>query len=232
MKILNLLIFFCLLSPKAMAQSKFQPGETVPDAFLVAHDYKSFFLVTELPDSIFSLMQRRSWKEYTTIRRSSLRYLLCLHKDINGRSIVGEMVLNKTIADRVLNILRELYENDYPIERMRLIDYWDADDEKAMRANNSSGFNFRFVSNTKVVSKHGLGLAVDINPLYNPYCKTVKGKRVVEPQAGIPYAARTKTFDYKIEKGDLCYHLFTANGFQWGGNWRSCKDYQHFELRQ
>jgi hypothetical protein len=72
---------------------------------------------------------------------------------------VGEMVVNKAIAADVLDILKKLYEAKYPIERMRLIDYWDANDERAMRANNSSSFNFRFISHTHTVSKHGKGLA-------------------------------------------------------------------------
>ena len=33
----------------------------------------------------------------------------------------------------------------------------------------------------------------------------------------------------KIKKGDLCYQLFIEHGFSWGGNWRTTKDYQHFE---
>jgi hypothetical protein len=34
---------------------------------------------------------------------------------------------------------------------------------------------------------------------------------------------------YKITKGDLCYKLFIKHGFSWGGEWKSKKDYQHFE---
>ena len=82
----------------------------------------------------------------------------------------------------------------YPIERRDCIDYWDADDERAMRANNSSSFNFRFISHTHTVSKPGRGLAVDINTLYNPYHKRLKnGKEVVvrPPPAPIWTAAKT-----------------------------------------
>ena len=65
-------------------------------------------------------------------------------------------------------------------------------------------FNFRFISHTTRVSNHGLGLAVDINTLYNPYTKVVDGERIVEPVTGEPYLDREASFDYKIEKGDLC----------------------------
>ena len=130
----------------------------------------------------------------------------------------------------VLDIFRKLYKAKYPIERMRLIDYWDADDERAMRDNNSSSFNFRFISHTHTVSKHGKGLAVDINTLYNPYHKHLKnGKEVVEPATARPYLDRSKHHTYMIRKGDLCYRLFKEKGFRWGGDWKHSKDYQHFE---
>lgn len=147
-----------------------------------------------------------------------------------GRAIVGEMVVNKAIADDVLHIFRELFEGSYPIERMRLIDYWDADDERAMTANNSSSFNFRFISHTRKVSKHGMGMAIDINPLYNPYTKTLRnGTTIVEPAAGKAYLDRRRQFRYKITRGDLCHRLFRKYGFRWGGDWKTMKDYQHFE---
>ena len=99
-----------------------------------------------------------------------------------------------------------------------------------MADNNSSSFNFRFVSYTTTVSKHGLGLAVDINTLYNPYVKTVNGRLSIEPANAGPYVDRTKDFPYKIDENDLCYQLFTEKGFFWGGHWNNSKDYQHFEI--
>lgn len=78
-------------------------------------------------------------------------------------------------------------------------------------------------------------MAVDINALYNPYHKFVEkedGRRmeVIEPSTGAPYLDRSKSFDYKIVKGDLCYRLFTEKGFDWGGDFTGRVDYQHFEL--
>ena len=87
-----------------------------------------------------------------------------------------------------------------------------------------------FVSYTKKVSKHGLGMAVDINPLYNPYVKTVSGRLNIEPANGSPYVDRTGEFPCKIDENDLCYKAFTSRGFSWGGSWRNSKDYQHFEV--
>ena len=208
----------------------FMPGEVVDEATLKNLGTDAFFSSQPIPDRIFSIMKGKSYKPDCTVPRKHLRYLLCLHRTREGKAVVGEMVVNKAIAADVLYILRKLYDNAYPIERMRLVDYWNADDERSMTDNNSSAFNFRFISHTQTVSKHGLGMAVDINTLYNPYCKRLSdGTDIVEPAAGKPYADRTKSFPYKIEKGDLCYRLFVEKGFKWGGDWKTMKDYQHFE---
>ncbi|MCR5602156.1 MAG: M15 family metallopeptidase [Lachnospiraceae bacterium] len=188
------------------------------------------FYITEITDDIFDRIYGKSFKEDCTLPREELRYLHVLHKDINGEEHEGEMIVNKHIAEDVLDILKTLYENDYPIEKIRLVDEYGADDELSMEDNNSSCFNFRFVPRTKKISKHGMGMAVDINTLYNPYITTVNGRRNVDPVNAEPYADRDADFDYKIEKGDLCYNLFTGHGFTWGGEWKNSKDYQHFEI--
>ena len=194
------------------------------------------FSVREISDDLFVRMKKgNTYKKDCIVPREDLRYLLVLHKDKEGHTHQGEMVVHKLIAKDVLEIFEKLYDAGYPIERMVLPDNYLADDEIMMRDNNSSSFNFRLVSHTNRISKHGLGMAVDINTLYNPYHKIVKNSdgttvEIIEPATGATYLDRTRNFDYKVEKGDLCYRLFTEKGFVWGGDWPDRKDYQHFEL--
>ncbi len=188
------------------------------------------FYIEEISDEIFDRIYGKSFKEDCTLPREDLRYLHILHKDLDGNEHEGEMIVNKHIAEDVLDILKQLYDADYPIEKIRLVDEYDADDEASMEDNNSSSFNFRFISHTTRVSKHGLGLAVDINTLYNPYTKIVDGERIIEPINGEPYLDRAADFPYKIDENDLCYKLFIEHGFEWGGAWEDRKDYQHFEI--
>ena len=133
------------------------------------------FYISKIPDDIFEKMQGKSYKADCTVPREDLRYLHVLHMGFDGQTKEGELVVNKAIAEDVLAIFRQLYEAEYPIEKVRLVDEYDADDEASMSDNNSSAFNFRFISHTTKISKHGLGMAVDINTLYNPYVKTVNG---------------------------------------------------------
>lgn len=198
----------------------------VPSAVMQAQD----FSVAPLSDSIFARMQGRSYPEGCTVPRSDLRYVRVLHVDAKGKVHQGELVCNKVIAQDLVEIFRRLYQARYPIEKIRLIDDYEADDEQSMRDNNTSSFCYRSVSGTTKLSKHALGLAVDINTRYNPWVrKGADGHQLVSPDNGRPYADRQKTYPYKIVKGDLLYRLFIEHGFKWGGNWRTMKDYQHFE---
>ena len=179
---------------------------------------------------IFARIKGKSYKDNCTVPVSDLRYLHVLHIGFDGQSHEGEIICNKYIAEDMLEIFEALYEAKYPIEKIRLVDEYNADDESSMADNNSSSFNFRFISYTTKVSKHGYGLAMDINTLYNPYVKTVDGKLSIEPANAAAYVDRSQDFEHKIDENDLAYKLFVAHGFEWGGAWTNSKDYQHFEV--
>jgi hypothetical protein len=187
------------------------------------------FRVDTLSDEVFSCMAGRSYPQGCTVLRSDLRLLHVLHRDAVGQVHEGEMVCNKAIAQDLLQIFRKLYDAGYPIERMTLIDDYDADDERSMTANNTSCFCYRQIAGSKRLSKHSQGLAVDINPLYNPCVRTVDGKKDISPKAGAQWADRSVPSSYRLVPGDLCHRLFLQHGFKWGGSWKSLKDYQHFE---
>ena len=140
-------------------------------------------------------------------------------------------MVNEQIADAVLEIFRALYDNGYPIEKMRLIDEYGGDDDASCLDNNTSCFNYRVVEGSTHLSRHAFGMAIDINPFYNPYVTWENGVEHSSPPGSEPYADRSWEFPYKIGgEGDLCLELFEEYGFTWGGNWRTLKDYQHFQM--
>ena len=159
------------------------------------------------------------------ISQEDFRYVHVLHIGADGNVHGGELIVNKKIAEDITDIFIKLYEAGYRIEKIKLIDEYNGDDDLSVQDNNTSSFNFRFVAGSKHLSKHSLGMAIDINPLYNPYI--VNGKVA---EWGAPYADRTKDFPYKMTKDDLCVKLFKQHGFKWGGDcWKNTLDYQHFE---
>ncbi len=172
------------------------------------------FAIEPINDGLFERIKGKSFKDGCTMSRDSLCYLRLLHYDFKGIVRTGEMICNRRIAGDLIDIFHKLYEAHYPIEKILLVDEFNADDDASMAANNSSCFNFRKVAGSKVLSKHGRGMAVDINPLYNPHVKS---------------ASQAPPSRYRISHDDLCYKLFIAKGFKWGGDWKHSKDYQHFE---
>lgn len=212
-----------------ITEVSFDPGDVVPQEVLDTMNIDRYFTISEIPDTIFEFMQGRSYKADCTIPRSDLRYLIILHRNMDGQAVVGELVVNKEISADILDIMRELYELNYPIEQVRLVDYYEGDDELSMAANNSSAFNWRTQTGSSAkISKHASGMAIDINPLYNPYYRFPYVNETVSP-GGDLYMDRMWEFPFKIDEDDDCYRIFTEHGFKWGGSWNSLRDYQHFE---
>lgn len=228
----RIVILFLLLfvGINLCAQGRYHPGDVVPRPYLKVFGFAHFFKILPINEEQKAVMQGCSFNKEKVVSWDDLRYLCVLHRDAEGNDIVGEMVCNKVVAEDLLVIFKELYKASYPIERMLLIEHYHGDDEASMQANNTSCFNQRSIPTGGIVSKHSYGMAVDINPKYNPYYKVKEsGKTLIRPEGGEMWLDRTETSPYIIRKGDLCYRLFKQHGFHWGGEWASGKDYQHFE---
>ncbi|MEG1877653.1 MAG: M15 family metallopeptidase [Lachnospiraceae bacterium] len=191
--------------------------------------YQPGFYYESITEELKTRINGLSYKENCTVPYEDLRYVSVLYWDFNEETQIGELICNKAIAEDLVEIFYELYLATYPIEKIRLIDEYNADDTLSITDNNTSCFNFRLVDGSKKLSKHALGLAIDINPFYNPYVTYPNGSVRISPIGSEAYADRSLDFPHKIDKEDLCYQLFTEHGFTWGGNWKSLKDYQHFQ---
>ena len=214
----------------ANALKAWKAGTKVTAAAIKEYGIDNCFAVSEINKSILHRIQGKSYKTGCTIPLADLRYLKVLHYNKEGEICLGEMICHKDISADLIDIFRRLYSAHYPIARMVLVDEYGADDERSMTDNNTTCFNYRTVANSRTLSNHSKGRAVDINPLYNPHVKKLRNGTVrTSPAAGKPYTDRSRTFDYKIDTNDLCYKEFIKHGFRWGGNWKHSKDYQHFE---
>jgi len=143
------------------------------------------------------------------------------HSSDDNTTHHGQLVVHKEVAEDVKEIFEIIRQIHFPIEKVVPICEYKWSDEKSMQDNNSSGFNYRFISGSKILSKHASGLAIDINPKQNPYIKN----GITSP-AGSVYdidAEGTITSDSPIVAE------FKKRGWTWGGDWKSLKDYQHFQ---
>lgn len=206
--------------------SENEPEEVIsPDRITYAEGFFYEPLSEEIKEKITGV----SFHENDNITYDDLRYLNVLYVDFSGTTRTGEIICNKAIAQDLMEIFKELYDNEYQIDKIRLIDEYGGDDDLSCDDNNSSCFNYRVVGGTDTLSKHALGLAIDINPFQNPYITYPNGVERISPIGSEPYADRSSGLPHMILEGDLCYNLFIEHGFTWGGHWKTLKDYQHFQ---
>lgn len=175
----------------------------------------------------FARIEGVSWKLGCPVPVDDLRLLKLTYLGFDGRVRVGELICHRLVAGDLTEIFRELYEMEFPIGQIRLVDEYGANDTLSMEDNNTSAFNYRVVDGTSNLSKHAYGLAVDINPVQNPYIEG--GGAYVSPDAGREYLDRGNVRPGMITRGDDVYNAFVSRGWIWGGGWRTPIDYQHFQ---
>lgn len=209
--------------------AEYAPGQILSQEEVGDLGAGAFFYQQPISKALFNRMNGNSYKSGCPVAVEHLRYLRVLHYGYKGEIRVGELVCNQTISDDLLVIFRKLYDAKYPIEKMFLIDDYGGDDDRSSADNNTSCFNYRNVAGTDSLSRHALGIAIDINPVTNPYVVTdEEGNVTCAPANGSAYADRTQSFPHKIDEDDLCCRLFTEAGFTWGGSWPDEPDYMHF----
>lgn len=133
----------------------------------------------------------------------------------------GQLLVNKEVSADLKEIFSLIRRIKFPIEKVIPLVKYDWSDEKSMEDNNTSSFNFRFVSGSKILSLHANGLAIDINPRQNPYVK-----HGISSPAGSEYNLSVKG---TIAPDSEIVQAFKKRGWTWGGDWKSLKDYQHFQ---
>jgi len=156
-----------------------------------------------------------------------LRLLKLSHWGFDGKPKLGQLIVHKDLAKPMIAAFKAVFEQRFPIEQMRLVDDFGGNDDASMTANNTSAFNCRTTPGSTRFSLHAYGRAVDINPAQNPY---IKGTTVLPPEAE-PFRNRQSKSPGLIRDGEGVVRAFKAAGFEWGGDWTTLKDYQHFERK-
>jgi len=167
-----------------------------------------------------------SWRPGSPVEIEDLRLVKVAYWGFDGEPHMGELIVYKAVAQDIADIFEELYIAKFPIEKIKLIDDYNAEDSKSMEDNNTSAFCYREVEGKPgQLSKHSYGTAIDINPVQNPYVYKDK----ISPLEGKEYTDRNKISKGMITKDDVCFKAFASRGWTWGGDWKYEKDYQHFQ---
>src|SRR5690554_86955 len=86
------------------------------------------------------------------------------YRSTDGKIHQGQLVTHADIADDLSHLFEFMLENDFVIEKAIPIVRYGWSDSLSMDDNNSYSFCYRDIS----YSKHARGMAVDINPRFNP----------------------------------------------------------------
>jgi len=181
--------------------------------------------VSKIDRATREMMIGNSWHPGCPVPLRDLRLLRLTYVGFDGRAHHGQLVVHRWYAEGFVHVFRRLYEEGFPIRRMRLVDHYDADDDRSMAADNTSAFNCRLRAGSSTEwSQHAYGRAIDVNTVENPFVTPTH----VSPPAGVAYVDRTQQLPGMIHLHDEVWWAFRAIGWEWGGRWQGTIDYQHF----
>jgi hypothetical protein len=178
-----------------------------------------------IADNIETEMRQFSWRPGCPVAISDLRLIRLTYWGFDSAVHTGELVVHESIASEVSRIFGELFAIRFPFFSMKRIEAFSGDDDASMNANNTSAFNCRVIKGRKTYSRHAYGLAIDINPVQNPY----DNGTTVSPPSGQSYLSRSSEIMGMITAQGPVVSIFYKYGWKWGGAWKRTKDYQHFE---
>ncbi len=190
--------------------------------------------ISAIPPAIENEMLGTTWHDGCPVAIDDLRLLRFNYVGFDGEIKRGPMVVNASVADDLLWVFGRLFEAGFPIKRVGLArafhpHRWEEDPDT--RRSVTASFNCRVVVTPDgpgdQFSQHAYGLAVDVNPLQNPF---VRSDGWVHNRFAEPYVDRSQGLPGMIREGDVVVNSFAAIGWAWGGRWSGDRDYMHFSL--
>jgi len=184
-----------------------------------------------LPESMRRELRGTTWHPGCPVPLRDLALLRFNHVGFDGEVHRGPMVVHRSVAADVLGVFRTLFETGFPLKRVALASRFRPNADPDTRRNVTAAFNCRPVITPdgpqETFSQHAWGLAVDVNPLQNPY---VAADGSVRNRFARPYVDRSQDLPGMIHEGDVVVRAFAAIGWSWGGRWSGGRDYMHFSL--
>jgi hypothetical protein len=166
-----------------------------------------------------------SWHSGCPVGFSQLRNVYASYLGFDGKRHLGQVIVNRSAAKDIVRVFRTLYSARYPIRRMVPVDVYGGGDFRSIEHDNTSSFNCRNATGSSNWSEHAYGLAIDVNPIENPYISSGRTSH----RKSVKYLNRSKRLKGMIHPGDVVVRAFESIGWGWGGYWTgSVQDTQHF----
>jgi hypothetical protein len=204
-------------TPPALRIRRFTLPDTLPplpgNGFLAR--------VTPVPPEVLA---RSTWEPGCPVDDSELTWVRLTFWGFDDRRHTGELLVNSTAADDVVAVFRTLYDARFPFEELRITRSDELDAPPTGDGNTTGAFVCRPAVGSTSYSQHAYGLAIDVNPFQNPYVKD----DLVLPELASAYLDRERVRAGMVRPDDAVVRAFASVGWEWGGDWHSLKDYQHF----
>jgi hypothetical protein len=171
-----------------------------------------------------SVLARSTWTSDCPVAATDLRYVTVSFRGFDGLAHTGELLVNARAANAMVTVFGKLFAAGYPIEQMRVASTAELNAPPTGDDNSTGAFACRPVRGQTAWSQHAYGLAVDVNPFQNPY----HSGDVVLPELATSYLDRGDVRAGMIQPDGPVVRAFASVGWQWGGDYRSLKDFMHF----
>jgi len=174
------------------------------------------------------VIRRSTWEPACPVAADELAWVRATFRGFDGERHTGELLVGSAYAEDVVDVLRALWDADFPLEEMRITTRAELDLPPTGDGNNTGAFVCRPVRGATTWSEHAYGRAIDINPFQNPYVRDTDAGRVVLPELASAYLDRDRDAPGMVTADGPVVAAFRAIGWGWGGDFRALKDWQHF----
>jgi hypothetical protein len=205
-------------TPKVLRHRRFTLRDTVPA--LPGNGFTARVTVPA-PDDVIA---RSSWQPGCPVAAEDLAWLRLAFWGFDDQRHTGELLVHEDVARDVVSVFESLYEARFPMEELNIVTREELDAAPTGDGNETTAFACRPTRGGTTYSQHAYGLAIDVNSFQNPY---VDGELVL-PELASAYLDRERSLPGMIEEEGPVVRAFASIGWEWGGNWESVKDYQHF----
>jgi hypothetical protein len=185
--------------------------------------------IRPLPATLETQLTGRYWRPGCPVPLSDLRLLTVSHWGFDGRPHRGQLVVHEDAAAPLAGVFRRLYDLRFQIRHMRLVDMYGPRRSQPADGDVTGSFSCRRAvpspcgGGTGNWSNHAYGLAIDVNPVENPYV----GCGMTRDRTALSYVDRTPHRRGMVRPAVI--DAFASIGWEWGGDWSGdTKDYMHF----
>ncbi|HLP05865.1 MAG TPA: M15 family metallopeptidase [Paludibacter sp.] len=141
---------------------------------------------------------------------------------IDNKIHEGQILTNRQNEKELKEIFEFILRQHFPVSKAIPVVKYHWNDDLSMQDNNSYSFCYRNTS----FSKHATGMAIDINPFFNPVRWKNGCHHRPDKPAGAAYNPEVAGTFYSSHPVVL---EFEKRGFRWGHFFRSKYDDHHFE---